>query len=95
MTTAREITKDIEDIEGDKLEGAKTFPIVYGSKISAIIAISLIIIDCALCPILYIYHIFNINYLIVVSIAVFNISLWCRITSENRIQKQQIKFQNT
>lgn len=70
MTTAREITKDIEDIEGDKLEGAKTFPIVYGSKISAIIAISLIIIDCALCPILYIYHIFNINYLIVVSIAV-------------------------
>ena len=63
-------TNEKVDIEGDKLEGAKTFPIVYGSKISAIIAISLIIIDCALCPILYIYHIFNINYLIVVSIAV-------------------------
>lgn len=70
MTTAREITKDIEDMEGDIAEGAKTFPILYGPKISAIIAISLIIIDCALCPLLYIYHIFNINYLIVVSIAV-------------------------
>lgn len=70
MTTAREITKDIEDMEGDMAEGAKTFPILYGPKISAIIAISLIIIDCALCPLLYIYHIFNINYLIVVSIAV-------------------------
>ncbi|WP_299522945.1 UbiA family prenyltransferase [uncultured Methanobrevibacter sp.] len=69
MTTAREITKDIEDIEGDKSEGAKTFPILYGTKISAIIAVSLIIIDCALCPILYIYHIFNLNYLIIVSIA--------------------------
>lgn len=70
MTTAREITKDIEDIEGDKSEGAKTFPILYGTKISAILAISLIIIDCALCPLLYIYHIFNMNYLIIVSLAV-------------------------
>ena len=89
MTTAREITKDIEDIEGDKLEGAKTFPIVYGSKISAIIAISLIIIDCALCPILYIYHIFNINYLIVVSIAVL-IFLYGAIS----LRKQDSKTSN-
>lgn len=32
MTTAREITKDIEDMEGDMAEGAKTFPILYGQK---------------------------------------------------------------
>ena len=28
MTTARELVKDIEDMEGDKLEGAKTLPII-------------------------------------------------------------------
>ncbi|WP_407432138.1 UbiA family prenyltransferase [Methanobrevibacter sp.] len=69
MTTAREITKDIEDIEGDKLEGAKTFPILYGTKISAIITFILIIVDCALCPLLYIQHIFNLFYLGVIAIA--------------------------
>ena len=70
MTTAREITKDIEDIEGDKAEGAKTFPILYGTKLSAIITFFLIILDCVLCPLLYVEHIFNIYYLAVIAIAV-------------------------
>ena len=70
MTTAREITKDIEDIEGDKLEGAKTFPIIYGTKASAIIIFVLIILDCILCPLLYFQHIFNIFYLAIIAIAV-------------------------
>lgn len=69
MTTAREIVKDIEDIEGDKKEGAKTFPIVYGKKPSAYLAASLIIIDTILCPLLYVYHIFSITYMIIVAIA--------------------------
>ena len=33
MTTAREIIKDIEDIEGDKVEGAKTLPILIGKSL--------------------------------------------------------------
>ncbi len=57
MTTARELVKDIEDMEGDKLEGAKTLPILYGEKITSILAFILIIIDCA-------------YYLIVIAIAV-------------------------
>ena len=36
MTLAREIVKDMEDIEGDKQEGARTFPILYGKKIPSI-----------------------------------------------------------
>ncbi len=70
MTTAREIVKDIEDIEGDKAEGAKTLPILIGEKIPAILAAALIIIDSALCPILYYTHIFGIYYLFVIAIAV-------------------------
>ena len=70
MTTAREIIKDIEDVEGDKADGARTLPILIGKKIPAIIAVSLIIIDSALCPLLYIYHIFGIYYLPVIAIAV-------------------------
>lgn len=69
MTTAREIIKDIEDIEGDKAEGAKTLPILIGTKIPAAIATILIIVDCLLCPVLYYNHIFGVLYLVVIAIA--------------------------
>ena len=70
MTTAREIVKDIEDLEGDKADCAKTLPILIGEKKPAILAAVLIIIDSALCPLLYYYHIFGILYLVVIAIAV-------------------------
>ncbi len=70
MTTAREIIKDIEDVEGDRKDGARTLPILIGKKTPAILATILIIIDCALCPLLYIYNIFGILYLVIIAIAV-------------------------
>lgn len=70
MTTARELIKDIEDMEGDKAEGAKTLPILYGEKITSILAVILIIVDCALCPLLYYMNIFSFYYLIIIAIAV-------------------------
>lgn len=70
MTTAREIIKDIEDIEGDKADGARTLPILIGAKKPAILAVILIVVDSALCPLLYYYHVFGILYLPVIAIAV-------------------------
>jgi len=70
MTAAREIIKDIEDIEGDKADGARTLPIIIGTKIPAVIATVLIIVDSALCPLLYFQHIFGILYLVIIAIAV-------------------------
>ncbi len=76
MTLAREIVKDMEDIEGDKLEGARTFPILYGKRISSIIAIVLIVITTLMCPILYIFKIFNIFYMIVMIVPII-MFLYC------------------
>lgn len=70
MTTARELVKDIEDMEGDKSENAKTLPILFGEKITAALATVLIIVDCVLCPLLYFYHIFGVYYLVIIAIAV-------------------------
>lgn len=70
MTTAREIIKDIEDIEGDKADGARTLPILIGAKKPVILAAILIVVDSALCPLLYYYHVFGILYLPVIAIAV-------------------------
>ncbi len=69
MTLSREIVKDTEDIIGDKKENAKTFPIVYGAKKSVYLAAILNIITCVLSPLLYLYGIFSIGYLIIVLVA--------------------------
>ena len=70
MTLAREIVKDMEDIEGDKQEGARTFPILYGKKIPSIISIILIVVTTLMCPILYIFKIFNIGYMVIMIIPI-------------------------
>lgn len=70
MTLAREIVKDMEDIEGDKLEGARTFPILYGKRISSIISIILIVVTTLMCPVLYIFGIFNLFYMIVMIVPI-------------------------
>jgi len=70
MTMAREITKDMEDILGDKKENIKTFPIVFGRKKSAYLIVFLIIIDCILSPIVYFLGIFNLFYLLIMIIAI-------------------------
>ena len=70
MTLAREIVKDMEDIEGDKKEGARTFPILYGKKIPSIISIILIVVTTLMCPILYIFKIFNIWYMVIMIVPI-------------------------
>ncbi len=70
MTMAREIVKDMEDVEGDKKEGVNTFPIIYGMKSSSILAASFMIIASITSPVLYFIGIFNILYLVVLSFAI-------------------------
>jgi geranylgeranylglycerol-phosphate geranylgeranyltransferase len=70
MTMAREIVKDMEDMEGDKEEGATTLPIVYGKKTSSVIAAFFMIFASVTSPILYFMGIFSIFYLIILIIAI-------------------------
>lgn len=48
LTFIRELIKDIEDIDGDKLDGARTFPVIFGVERSLYLVYLLIIIFCAL-----------------------------------------------
>ncbi len=63
MTMAREVVKDMEDEEGDRMEGATTLPIIYGMKTSSIISASFMIIASVTSPVLYFVGIFNILYI--------------------------------
>lgn len=69
MTLSREIIKDAEDVEGDLKENASTLPIKYGIKTSVNVAVILNILTCILSPILYIYGVFSLTYLVIVIIA--------------------------
>ncbi|MDP3066871.1 MAG: UbiA family prenyltransferase [Methanobacteriaceae archaeon] len=65
MTMAREIVKDMEDVEGDKVDGAHTLPIAYGEGISSKTAAFFMIIASLGSPVLYFRGIFSIFYLII------------------------------
>jgi len=70
MTMAREIVKDMEDIEGDRAEEAKTFPIKYGLKKSSYLAGLLMILASVLSPLLYFNGIFSVYFMIILIIAI-------------------------
>jgi geranylgeranylglycerol-phosphate geranylgeranyltransferase len=70
MTMAREIVKDMEDMEGDKMEGASTLPIVYGKRVSSIMAAFFMILASLASPVLYFLGIFNILYLLVLAVGI-------------------------
>ena len=63
ITMMREIVKDMEDMEGDKEEGARTLPILYGLKSSAVIAALFMIFAVVTSPIPYIVGILTVFYL--------------------------------
>nr|WP_255666528.1 geranylgeranylglycerol-phosphate geranylgeranyltransferase [Haladaptatus sp. DYF46] len=69
-TFARELIKDIEDIEGDREGGMKTLPITIGYRPSLLIALVVLLIAVLASPIPYLIGIFGIAYLVLVTPAI-------------------------
>lgn len=67
---AREILKDIEDIEGDLKNNLKTFPIVYGEKKAINIFVILIGLTIISSMIPYFAGVYNIYYLLIITFGV-------------------------
>lgn len=64
VNVADELIRDMEDVRGDQLGGARTFPVLYGKKASSIIAIFFLAVTVAVHIFLYALGIFNIAYVI-------------------------------
>ena len=79
MTMAREIVKDMEDVEGDSIEGASTFPIKHGMRKSSILAAAFMLIASLTSPILYFMGIFNIIFMMILLFAIY-IFISCAIS---------------
>jgi geranylgeranylglycerol-phosphate geranylgeranyltransferase len=86
---AREIIKDVEDIEGDRSQRIRTLPICYGVKTALVWATCIIAVLMGLTLVPYLIHLFGFAYLVVVSIGVnlfllyVVISMWKNQESKN------------
>ncbi len=69
--SAREVLKDLEDIKGDKLFGARTLPLLIGRKKSIIIVSSFLIVSILVSPLPFTLGILKWPYLAVAALADF------------------------
>jgi geranylgeranylglycerol-phosphate geranylgeranyltransferase len=68
ITLIREVIKDMEDIEGDKIARVITFPIKYGNKASKyfVLSVSLTLFLFTFIP--FLFHIYEIEFFLIVMI---------------------------
>ncbi len=67
--TAREIVKDIEDMEGDRAEGADTLPIRIGAKKAGYLAALIGLLAVVLSPLPFLMSVLGLRYLYIVLLA--------------------------
>jgi geranylgeranylglycerol-phosphate geranylgeranyltransferase len=87
---SREITKGIEDMEGDKKAGAKTLSIVTGRLFAAWVAIFFIIFSVIISFIPFLFGLLNIRYLILVILADLIFVFSCFVLLINPAKSQKI-----
>lgn len=63
-TVAREIVKDVEDIEGDRKEGLNTLPIAVGERNALLVAVAFVAFAVVVSPIPYLSGTFGSVYLL-------------------------------
>jgi len=64
ITLAREITKDLEDVEGDVNAGANTLPVSIGRKRTSLLAVGLIMATVVAAPMPFLFFSFERLYLL-------------------------------
>ncbi|MEF8867598.1 MAG: geranylgeranylglycerol-phosphate geranylgeranyltransferase [Haloarculaceae archaeon] len=65
-TFAREVVKDVEDVAGDREEGLRTLPIVYGERRSLGLATAVLAVAVLASPVPYLLGTFGLPYLLLV-----------------------------
>lgn len=84
---AREIIKDVEDMEGDRLQGLRTLPIRYGIKVAMACSTGILSLLILLTIVPYILELLSVHYLIAVVLGVdlflvyVMISMWKKPTA--------------
>jgi len=87
---AREITKGIEDIEGDRKAGARTLPVITGKMFASWAAIFFVIFAVIVSFVPYLFGLLNIYYLLLVILADVIYLFSCFILMVNPAKSQKL-----
>ena len=71
LTLSREVTKDLEDIDGDVRDGVQTLPVSIGRKRTRVVAVSLILATVVFAPMPFLMFEFDRLYLLGIAAADF------------------------
>lgn len=93
ITLAREITKDLEDIEGDRIGGVRSLPIALGPTPAGRIVVALIVITVLSAPLPFTHLGFSGLYLVVVAVTSFTllVAVWTLVGTP----KQTVNYGRT
>jgi len=94
FTIAREIIKDIEDLEGDKKVNAKTSPILWGEDTAMYIAFGFMVSVIIFSLIPYLIKVYSWRYMLLVFLGVDCVLIYCmRSLKKNRSSQNAGKIQ--
>jgi geranylgeranylglycerol-phosphate geranylgeranyltransferase len=91
----REILKDIEDIEGDRSQSAKTFPIVYGIRTSLYVASVAFVLLIAVTLLAYTMGIYDSVYLWIMVTAMYPALIYTLYSMWRDVGKANLRKLNT
>lgn len=66
----REVVKDVEDIEGDRAESVKTFPVIFGVEAARKIAVVFTVFLVLVTFIPFLLKVYRIEYLVIIAVSV-------------------------
>ncbi|MHA1404917.1 MAG: geranylgeranylglycerol-phosphate geranylgeranyltransferase [Candidatus Helarchaeota archaeon] len=70
LNVGREIAKGVDDYEGDSVENVKTLAVLMGKKNANIVCIIFLAVTIFISPLPYVFHLFNVGYLLITLFAV-------------------------
>jgi len=80
FTSAREVVKDIQDIEGDKAIGMSSLAIVWGKKKAVYVSIIFVSLVIIISPVPYFIGLYSLYYLICVVLGVDVVLIYCMLS---------------
>ena len=92
-TFAREVVKDVEDLEGDREEGLNTLPIAVGERRALLVGAGVLVVGVLASPLPYLRGSFGVGYLVVVlpAVALMLYAMW-RSFEDPSAGQRQLKY---
>lgn len=94
---AREIVKDVIDLEGDRASGIRSLPILLGEKRARYLGSFILSLLCLIIPVPFLLKILNLGYLVIVAIGDYPLIVYvifCLLKDTEKLSKKELVQMN-